>query len=112
MYSFVLVLSCCRLPGLPLTYSQTAPTRRAHNHHEDSDTNRASAGTVPRMHGNENRISDQVPGRSVDKKHRWVALENLRSAGDSEKGRPLKLPGVCAFSNGPVMKDEGQQGGI
>ena len=90
--------------------SRTVPTRRAHNHQEASDVNRVSAGTVPRMHGNDIRVSSEVKGTAKDKKHRWVALEDLRSAGNSEKGRPLKGSGGCSFTNGPVMGDQGQGG--
>ena len=62
------------------------------------------------MFGNDNRVNAAIPGNAADKKHRWVPLEDLRSAGATEKGRPLKLPGASSFVNGSVMKDEGHAG--
>ena len=99
-FSFVLVLSCCRLPGLPLTYVRKLSR-------EDSDNNRTFADTTPRMQGNDKKLNPAVAGIAADKKHRWVSLEDLRSAGASDKGRPLKGPGGCSFTNGPVMEDKG-----
>lgn len=62
------------------------------------------------MFGNSAKVSVDVPSTAADKKHRWVPLEKLRSAGYGEKGRPLKLPGSCSFASGPVVDDKGHTG--
>ena len=59
------------------------------------------------MQGDSKALNPEVTGTVADKKHRWVSLDDLRSAGAIEKGRPLKGPGGWAFANGPVMTDKG-----